>query len=43
MTPPPNMREVHLGTMKLSRVNAAAGHAKVLQVSRNHSNRLDVC
>lgn len=31
-SPPPNMREIHLGHFKLARVNAAAGHAKVNQV-----------
>lgn len=32
-TPPPNMREVHLGTFKLAHLGAAAGHASVNQVS----------
>jgi len=31
-TPPPNMREVHLGHFELDHVGAAAGHARVNQV-----------
>lgn len=33
MTPPPNMREIHLGRFNLSHVGAAAGHATVNQAT----------
>lgn len=32
-TPPPNMRSIHLGHFSLARVGAAAGHAKVNQLT----------
>jgi hypothetical protein len=33
MTPPPNMREIHLGHFNLGPIDAAAGHAKVYQAT----------
>lgn len=31
MSPPPNMRELHLGTFHLGRISIASGHGKVIQ------------
>ncbi|KAK0542857.1 hypothetical protein OC846_006614, partial [Tilletia horrida] len=33
MTPPPDMREVHLGSMNLSKLGIAAGHARLRQAT----------
>ena len=40
-TPPPNMREVHLGHFKLDSIGAAAGHARVYQATTFYIDDVD--